>query len=519
MKNLPLGIQTFRKLIEGNYLYIDKTKDIYNLFLGQETYYFLSRPRRFGKSLLVTTLKEIFLGNQELFKGLWIYNKIEWKEYPIIHLDFSDMTLSSPDNLIKSIELQIKKIAIEYNISFNQSFDYRSMFKELIDNLSKINKVVILIDEYDKPIVEFVDNMEIASEMRNILKEFYTTMKASDKNIRFAFLTGVSKFAKVSVFSGLNNLRDITLSGKFSTILGYTQNELIHYFNNRMENLANDLNISHKRLLQEIKKWYNGYSWDAENFVYNPFSILNLFTENKISNYWFISGTPSFLIKLIKQNNIPIEDIDNYETGSDIFDSYDIDRIQFQSLLFQTGYLTIKKIKEIDIGVNEYLLSFPNQEVKESLLKYILADFSQSFESTEIMVNKMARSLLENNPEEFFVILKSLFASIPSNLFIADKEAYYHSIIYLVLTLLGVRISAEVHTNRGRIDATIESEKNIYIMEFKLGTAKKALQQIESKQYHEKYLSSGKSVILIGIGFSIKERNLKNYLIKQIYSH
>ncbi len=516
MKNLPLGIQTFKNIIEEDYIYVDKTKDIYELLAYKGKYFFLSRPRRFGKSLLVTTLKEIFSGNKELFKGLWIYNKIKWQKYPVIRLDFSSLSFETPEKLRINLGSRISEFADDFKISIDNNRDYKDKFRKLIKKLSEKEKVVVLIDEYDKPIIDFIDNPEIALENRTILKNFYETLKSSEEYIKFVFITGVSKFSRVSVFSGLNNLTDITLDEKFATMLGYTESELFSYFEKHIKATAKKLNVTEDKLKYEIKNWYNGYSWDGKNFVYNPYSILSMFYHKEINNYWFMSGTPTFLIKLIKEYNIDIKSLENYETKKDIFETYDIDKMKVESLLFQTGYLTIKNVIEHSIAFRDYILNYPNLEVKESLLKNILDNISESKIDNEVIIGKMARSLENKDLEVFFTILKSLFASIPSSLFIKDKEAYYHTIIYLVLTLIGVRISVEVHTNKGRIDAVIETEKNIFVFEFKIGSSKKAINQIEEKKYYEKYLSDKKEILLIGVNFSIRSRNIKDFLVKNI---
>ncbi len=518
MKKLPLGIQTFRKIIDSDNLYVDKTKDIYNLLSSNESnFFFLSRPRRFGKSLLISTLEEMFLGNKELFRGLWIYDKIEWKKYPVIRIDFSIMLYThGTQGFEDSFFNTIISIATKYNIIL-VSNNYKEAFQELLEKLGQKEKVVILIDEYDKPIINFVDDLEIATKNREILKNFYETIKSGDQYIKFAFLTGVSKFSKVSVFSGLNNLRDITLSDKFATLLGYTSVELQAYFSENISQMAKLLNVESEFLANEIRNWYNGYSWDGKSFVYNPFSILYLFTEQKMSNYWFSSGTPTFLIKMIKKFNTNIMELENYKTGESIFESYDIDKINVQSLLFQTGYLTIKQIEQTSITRRKYTLSYPNLEVKESLLLHILSDFSDKYSNeSEVMINDISDAIEENNLEAFFDQLKNLFASIPSVIFMSDKEAYYHTIIYLILTLIGVRIKVEVHTNKGRIDAVIETKNNIYVLEFKMSSAVQAIKQIESKKYYEQYLLAKKKIILVGVSFDSSERNISEWKVSSI---
>ncbi|MFN4152109.1 MAG: AAA family ATPase, partial [Candidatus Sericytochromatia bacterium] len=363
----------------GNMLYVDKTKDIYNLLSSGETYYFLSRPRRFGKSLLISTLEEIFLGNKELFKDLYIYEKIEWKKYPIIRIDFTGLVyVEGIEGFKSSLLNELKNIGLRYKINLKEDKDYKLAFRELLEELSKINKVVILIDEYDKPIVEYIDDSEIRDNMRSIIKDFYIVLKESDKYIQFAFLTGVSKFSKISVFSGLNNLTDLTMDKNYSTMLGYTQDELEYYFEDRIKLLAEELEISFEEAKQELKKWYNGYSWDGKNFVYNPFSILNVLKDKMLNNYWFKSGTPTLLIKLIKEKEIDIEALENFEASDALLDSFEIDDIEVESLLFQTGYLTIKEIKNPKSPYRKYILNYPNTEVKESLLNNILRGISSS---------------------------------------------------------------------------------------------------------------------------------------------
>lgn len=372
MKKLPLSIQTFSKLIEGNYLYVDKTQHIYNLFAEGGQYYFLSRPRRFGKSLLISTLAEIFSGNKELFKGLWIYDKIDWIKHPVIHMDLSKMDFESPTKLKDSIKQFLNGTASSYGLTLDEGKTYKRSFVELIEKLSSLGKVVILVDEYDKPITEYLEARQIekAKNIRKVLKNFFGVIKGSDAFLKFVFITGVSKFSRVSIFSDLNNLRDITLSEQFSLIVGYTEAELIYYFDSYLDQLAEKLGLIKKQLADEIKHWYNGYSWDGENFVYNPFSMLNLFAEKHFRNFWFTSGTPTFLIQLIRSKKREIRDFENLTVGNYTFDSYDIENLDIVALLFQTGYLTVKRIT-IENNEEAYHLSYPNKEVRDSFLSNI----------------------------------------------------------------------------------------------------------------------------------------------------
>ena len=521
MKKLGLGIQELSKFKENGYIYVDKTKIIHQL-LKESGYYFLSRPRRFGKSLLVNTIKEIFKGSKELFEDTWIYDKWDWKEKtPVIKISFSSISYRSL-GLEEALEQHFNGLATEYNYKYRLATDYAGKFVELIKHLGKENGVAILIDEYDKPIIDFLEKpkREIAQKNKDILKNLYSGIKDCDAYIRLLFITGVSKFSRVSIFSELNNLRDITLSEDYSTITGYTEEEILHYYKDYVKQLENKLGIDKKRLLSAMQLWYNGYSWDAENFVYNPFSILNLFAEKNFGNYWFKSGTPTFLTKLIKEQNIEVENYDepNFVVNDVAFDSYDIENIDLNVLLFQTGYLTIKE-KYIDpeyFSVS-YKIAYPNKEVRDSFYNFLIAEYTE-IEKTKfaLIVNNLKSSLEENKIDEFILIIKSLFARIPYEIFIKNAESYYHTIIYLILKLMGVKVFVERYTNRGRIDAVIETKKYVFIIEFKLEDAKSAIKQLKEKKYYEQYLNDKRTVYNIGIAFDTKERNIKEYIVKTI---
>jgi len=509
MKKLPIGIQDFEKIIKNDFLYIDKTEYIYKLIQG--SYYFLSRPRRFGKSLLISTLKEIFSGNKELFKDLWIYDKIDWQQYPIIKISFASIDFQTL-GLIPAIEKVLGEIAKENNIQLINS-TFSQQFKDLIIQLSQKKQVVILIDEYDKPIIDYIDDIEKADSNRAILKVFYSVLKDLDTNIKFLFLTGVSKFSKVSIFSDLNNLNDITIHEDYSKMLGYTQEELNFYFKTEIENLKEKYKNIFKDTENSIKNWYDGYSWDAVNFVYNPFSILKLFDGMRFANYWFATGSPTFLLKMIKNNNYPVQNLKNVEIYEDELDKYEITKITLVPLLFQTGYLTIKSINAAN---NLMTLDFPNYEVESSFMKFLLTDISEKedYISTSILL-KIEKAFINNDIENFIEQLKILYSGISYNL-IDDKEKYYHSLFYLTLRIIGFNIDCEVETNVGRIDAVIKTNTHIYVLEFKMGEAKKAIEQIKAKNYYQKYLSEKKQVVLFGIGFNKRKKNIGDYLIDKI---
>lgn len=516
MKNLPIGIQTFSDLIAGEYLYIDKTEYIYRLIAGGGRYYFLSRPRRFGKSLMISTLKEVFSGNKELFRGLWIYDQIDWKSYPVIHIDFLGLNYGTKEELIETLNFLIDKNAELYGITL-QKKSYDKRFQELVTGLSHKGKVVVLVDEYDKPIIDFIDQEETALRNRDILKGFYSNLKGLDEYIQFVFITGVSKFSKVSVFSDLNNLMDITIDETYAAMLGYTHEEMLGYFDDRLAQLPTGTDADRMEWEGDIKKWYNGYSWDGKQFVYNPFSVLNFFRKKQFGNYWFESGTPTLMIKLIKTFNIDIEQLEHYRAGESVFSSFEIGRLHVVSLMFQTGYLTIKKVEQADKHKRIYTLSYPNIEVKESFLEYLLGDFSARFaDEITVVVEQLKKSLETGNGETFFETMKSVFARIPYDMFVKEREGYYQTVIYLVLMLIGISIRTEVETNQGRIDAVIETAHFIYVMEFKLGTADEALNQIREKQYYQQFSNSSKTVTLIGAGFDIEKRNIGSYKIESI---
>ncbi len=507
MKNLPIGIQTFERLINEGYVYIDKTKYLYD-FAVKGGYYFISRPRRFGKSLTVTTLKSLFKGKKELFKDLWIYDKIEWQEHPVIHIDFNIVTHNlGLETFKRTLLSKLRGIGEEYNLNIELS-DPKDYFSEIAKQLSKINKVVLLIDEYDKPIIDYIDDIEKADENKKYLSSFYEAIKGLDEYWKFVFLTGVSKFSKVSIFSKLNNLRDITLVDEYGGMLGITEEELYNTFEEEIKEIAEKEEISADELKLKIRKWYNGYTWNGKTKVYNPFSILNYFADKSFNNYWFATGTPTFLIEQIKKKEYDISDLELTESTMYMFDSFDIENIDLTTLLFQTGYLTIERIeKDIDESKN-YILSVPNNEVKMALVNYLLANYTKKeVGRVKTPYMNMLKMLRDEKIEEFITQLKTIYASIPYILYV-DKEAYYHSLFYLMLSIMGAKIDVEVLTDKGRIDGVVEIGDLIYVIEFKMGTAKEAMEQIKDRKYYEKFMDRGKKIVLLGVG-GFKEKEIE----------
>ncbi|GAA5818459.1 MAG: AAA family ATPase [Methanobrevibacter sp. CfCl-M3] len=514
LQELPISVQSFRKLRANNYLYVDKTKEIFKLAKNEKSY-FLSRPRRFGKSLLVSTLENLFLGKKELFKDLYIYDKWDWnKTHPVIRIDLGGRTHRSGEKLKNSLNIFLTKIAKEHDIKLEYD-DYDDKFGELIESLvNKHGKVVVLIDEYDKPILDNVPYPNIRNEMKKVLHDFYQILKSQDDNLRFVFLTGVSKFVGTSIFSGLNNLVDITLSNKFSTICGYTQNELEYYFKSYITNLSKEFNINVETALLSIKEWYNGYSWDGKNFVYNPQSTLSLFGEMEFNNYWFKTGTPTFLLELLKGKNTLNKIFSWVKSGSEIVDAYDPENIPLIPLMFQTGYLTINEKKITDLRIN-YLLNIPNTEVRDSLIKYLM-NISMDYPLNQVnsLRNRMRKNFLNKNSEDLNNNLREMLASIPYKLY-NNNEAYFHSIFLIWLNLLGFKIEGEVVTNIGQMDAILIIDDSAIIIEIKFDKDKnkldnlviKALNQIMDSKYYEKYLNY--DLIFLGIAFADKEVKCK----------
>lgn len=482
MKNLPIGIQTFSDIIQNDYLYVDKTEKIFDLVKNPKGVYFLSRPRRFGKSLLISILNEIFEGEKELFKGLWIYRAdYAWEKHPVVRIDFSKSKARNEDELINYIVYQLDKIAQVYGITLKQT-QYDIKFDELLTKLSQINKVVILIDEYDKPIIDNIENKKLAVELREVLKGFYTIIKACDEHIRFVLLTGVSKFSKAGVFSGLNNLKDISIDTKYSSLLGITRQEMEHSFKEHIDRFAETENITNAELIEKIAYWYDGFCFSGTcEKVFNPFSMLLLFDNAKFSNYWFESATPSFLIKLMKEKSFDIKKMKDLEVREENLSTYEIEDLSLVPLLFQTGYLTIKGY---DNEFMTYRLGYPNFEVENSFQYALLRSYS--YTETDGYLVSLIRALRNDDFDAFFETLNIFFANIPYDLQI-NKEKYYQTIFYLIFSLIGLKVEAEVKTNKGRIDAVI-IDKAIYIFEFKLnGDKSSALSQIKNKKYFEKY--------------------------------
>ena len=517
MKKIPLGIQTLREIIQEGYVYVDKTVYIYNL-LNDAKYYFLSRPRRFGKSLLLDTIAEVFNGNGELFKGLYIHDSgYAFPRHPVLRLDMSSIANKSPDALEESLSTALRMRAAEEGIAVTGSFP-SDIFQYLIMSMHKKygQRVVVLIDEYDKPILDHLDDIDTAEANRKVIRGFYGILKAMDPHLRMTFITGVSKFTKTSVFSELNNLTDITMMPEYSNICGVTTDDLTKYFAEHIENLQQLDSLKHYGNIQDgILEWYDGYSWDGITRVINPYSLLSFLIHKRFSAFWYASGTPNFLINLIREKPTGFLELRDLEVTERTLDSFDIRKMSIVPLLFQTGYLTVEE-KSRRGNTESYLLKIPNLEVHDAFYLNLVTDLTENDDSfTESSYWRIKDALQAGDLNSVLAVLKRLFASIPYQLHVKN-EAYYHSIFYAFLSLLGFDTSVEVSVAGGRIDAVLELVNTVYIMELKYedgstllsggGAAEdkkrklfdkalyEGMKQIESKGYANKYTGSGKVI-------------------------
>ena len=512
MKKLPLGIQSFRKIVEGDCIYVDKTQYVHSL-INEAQCYFLSRPRRFGKSLLLDTIAEAFSGDRELFRGLYIYDSgFSFEKHPVIRLDMSNIANKTPEVLENELLFELKARAYEEGISADIA-TASALLKNLIEALSKKygKRVVVLIDEYDKPILDRLSNMEIAEANRDVMRGFYGILKSMDPFLRFTFITGVTKFTKTSVFSGLNNLKDITMAKKYANICGIETDDLDVYFREHIERLETlDEFVGYASVHDEILRWYDGYSWDGKARVINPFSLLSFFSDERFSSYWYASGTPKFLLDLIKIRPKGYTGLSNMEIGEWALDTFDISKMEVDPLLFQTGYLTVREVKLVPPPA-VFCLEIPNFEVRMAFNLHMIAEFTESGATfAESAYRRISGSLRAGELQIMLETMRALFSSIPYQLHI-KSEYYYHSIFYAMMTLLGFEIEAEVPVSGGRIDAVLELDDKVYIIEFKYvecpadaaAEARQALmikaldagvKQINDRGYAKRYEGCGKTV-------------------------
>ncbi len=521
-KQLPTGIQTFSYIRTGNYYYVDKTP--YLLELAKEKAIFLSRPRRFGKSLTIDTLDELFSGNKTLFTGLYAENNWDWEtKYPVIRLGFTEGQIDNADFLRDNIRTQLLNNAKKFNIELSNSKYISMLFAELIERIAEQqqSQVVLLIDEYDKPMLDNINKPNIL-EIRDVLRDLYSVIKGKDAHLRFSMLTGVSKFSKVNIFSGLNSLTDISLMRKYSALCGYTQKELEEVFAPELTDVD----------IEKMQTWYNGYNWTGES-VYNPYDVLLFLQEHSYKPHWFQTGSSAWLVDNIITHQLDMHDIENITYNEMDLSKFDIDEMSPISILFQAGYLTINQVKERAMGVR-YTLKYPNIEVQQSLNAVLLNNYLSSNYNIANEQNKLYDYLQDGDYDKVKTLLHSFYASIPyqwytsRNETIAHYEGHYASVFYSFLTGLGSRVYCEDSTNQGRMDAWFDFEKIIYIIEFKVADNEqqlkekgiKAIEQIKDKNYADKFQAQqaerNKPIVLMGVVFGKEERNIIDFKVEVI---
>lgn len=506
-KKLPLGLQDFRGIITDGYKYIDKTRYVHQMCTSGK-YYFLSRPRRFGKSMTLSLIQELYLGSKELFNGLWIEDKWDWEEkHPVIRISFTAIGFQQ-NGLEASLAFTLDELAqkngltpIEGNIS--------NKFQYLIEQLAGNGKVIVLIDEYDAPIINYLGKeIEKAYQNRDLLKSFYTVLKDMDAALEFVFITGVSKFSKVGIFSGLNNLVDVSLHPQYATMAGYTQSELETNFVEEIASVAQKQGVSYDALLEKMRFWYNGYRFEENaETVYNPVSINTFFDFQKFENFWFETGTPTFLINLLKEEGL--YDLKHKGLSELEFNSFDLEDLHASGLLYQTGYLTIKYRDEFGF----YDLDYPNHEVKNSMLAYLMEAFAGVRKGrAKSLVFQIEKMLNAGELDKVISTLQGMFKSLPYFLHEHYPEKFYHAAIHLIFTYMGMLVYSEVCTNDGRVDAMVETPDRVYIFEFKLDeSSEAALAQIHKKQYYQAFWHKGKPVIGVGVNFSSESKNINDW--------
>lgn len=516
LPRLPIGLAAFDVMRRGEFVYVDKTADIYRM-VDEGIYYFLSRPRRFGKSLLVSTLRSFFQGQRDLFEGLWIATAPwDWTPHPIILLDFNNITHDTPEHLKIAIQDELHAIAAQHNITLTAAL-LEGQFRELIVALHRVTgrPVVILIDEYDKPIIDHLGTgptgMQIAQANRAILKRFFGVLKsgAVTSLLRFVLLTGISRFSKVSVFSELNNLNDLTMHPAYAAMLGYTQAELEQYFAPHLQRLAHTQHLSRTEVLTRLKYTYDGYRFSSHDItVYNPFSTLKALETCVFGHYWFETGTPTFLIELLQEKHYALPQLERFQAHEQLFSSYRLEDLQPEALLLQTGYVTIK-----DVHGPRYTLGYPNLEVKMAFVTHLFFSFAgPRKQQVDNLVAQLPAALAQEDFTAFGETIQAIFAHIPYPLAAHQDEAHFHALFYLMVMAAGLPAAPELLTNRGRIDLVIELATQVFVIEFKCNQSPHvALQQIQKQGYAERYRLQNKRIFLLGFNFSTALRNVKNW--------
>lgn len=509
----PIGIQDFVKLRQGGFAYVDKTKFVYKL-ADEGSYYFLSRPRRFGKSLFLSTLEAYFLGRKELFEGLAIYDmEKEWKSHPIFYIDLNTANFRDENSLYEVLNSHVSAWEEMYGArEYETTLALR--FKGVIARAAEKEGcgVVILIDEYDKPILQTLRNQELQEKHRSLLKSFYSVLKTQDRYIRFAFITGVTKFGKVSVFSDLNNLMDISMDQRYISICGMTQNELLYNFREGIEQLGEAYGDTEEETLNKLKIRYDGYHFEENTVgIYNPFSVLNTLAKLRYKDYWFETGTPTFLVDLLKMHNYRLLDITREKVSGDVINSIDSMSTNPIPVIYQSGYLTIKGYDE---RFKKYRLGFPNKEVEEGFLNFLLPLYTSAGNNSPFMVDEFVQDVESGNPERFMQRMKAFFADTSYQV-VGNAELYFQNAMYLVFKIMGFYTQVERPTSDGRIDAIIQTPDYVYIIECKLDrTAEEALRQINDSNYAAPFAMDKRRIYKIGVNFSSQTRGVEQWIIE-----
>ena len=513
--NYPIGIQTFEKIRNNDFAYVDKTALVYRL-AKKGTCYFLSRPRRFGKSLLLSTLKAYFQGKKELFEGLAIAQlEKEWKQYPVLHLDLNVKNYQTAESLVAVLTRHLELWEAEYGDKHRDD-SVEDRFYHCIVNAaqqSSEGKVVVLIDEYDKPLLEAIGNPALQEEYRKILKAFYSNIKSCDEYIRFAFLTGVTKFSHLSIFSGLNNLKDISLDPRYAALCGFTQEELETAFAEGIDEFAEAEGVSRERILDLLKERYDGYhfSRDLTVGVYNPFSIINAFDDNALNAYWFATGTPNFLAEVVKQTDFPLDKLTAEDQTAEALDAIDTMYDNPIPLFFQSGYLTIK---EYDSEYRTYSLGFPNTEVELGFAQFMAIFYHGGNRKGTFNIVKFIEAIRKGDVDRFMTLLQAFYADGDYQL-VGSLEIYFQNSLMMLFKLLGFYVQVERHTSKGRMDVTIQTSDYVYILELKVDqSADIALRQIEEKQYAAPFAADPRTLFKIGVCFSSEERGIGEWSVK-----
>ena len=534
MKKLPVGLQDFRYMRENGFAYVDKTSFLFQM-IDSGKFFFLSRPRRFGKSLTVSTLKYLFQGEKALFLDTWIYDRWDWNtRFPVVHISMTEVDSSSPDRLEESLYTLLKEIYASFDLILDVRL-VKDAFRRLLSSVYRKTgqRIALLIDEYDKPILDHLHEPVQADAIRNVLRNFYSTVKDADPFLRFVFITGITKFTKAGVFSTLNNLADLTFRKAYATLLGYTQQELEDTFREYIHSSCEALDMTSSDLIEKIRRYYNGFSFDGRQFVYNPFSILNFFSESEFKNYWFESGSPYFLGQYIRNHQIEFDKLTDHSVTESIFSGYEIETSPPESFLVQSGYLTFKGFHE----KKGYSLDFPNQEVKDAFNQLILLhQYEIDPKHNDQIRDRIVDGLEARDFERIFAQMQQVFSAIPYPLYLQREkmashaggaerlERYYHVVLLTLLWGCGIDAVAEEPSNLGRSDLAIRYGQDVWVLELKKApnpqavkdSAQQGLEQIKEKGYGARY--KDRPLFLVGIGIDTEKRNLGCFVMERVSS-